>query len=59
MSTEIISSETVATVSLADAAKDEAAFAKKLGHSFVDYGFAIIRDHGIDQDLIDRHKNRR
>ena len=27
---------------------------RSLGQSFVDYGFAIVRDHGIPQDLIDR-----
>ena len=30
------------------------AFADELGHSFEEYGFAIVRDHGIPQDLIDR-----
>lgn len=28
--------------------------AAELGQSFEDYGFAVIRDHGIPQDLIDR-----
>lgn len=28
--------------------------AAELGKSFEDYGFAVIRDHGIPQDLIDR-----
>ena len=28
--------------------------AEELGKSFEDYGFAVIRDHGIPQDLIDR-----
>ncbi len=26
----------------------------ELGHSFAEFGFAIVRDHGIPQDLIDR-----
>ena len=28
--------------------------AEEIGRSFEDYGFAVIRDHGIPQDLIDR-----
>lgn len=52
--TDVITSDTVASVSLADADKDPKAFAEELGNSFVEYGFAIIRDHGIPQDLIDR-----
>jgi isopenicillin N synthase-like dioxygenase len=52
--TEIITSDSVASVSLRDADRDPDAFSQELGHSFVDYGFAIIRDHGIPQDLIDR-----
>lgn len=51
---EIISSEKIASVSLTDADRDPHAFAGELGRSFVEYGFAIIRDHGIPQDLIDR-----
>lgn len=54
MTTDAITSDTVATVSLADYDKDPARFADELGHSFVDYGFAIVRDHGIPQDLIDQ-----
>ena len=30
------------------------AFAKALGQSFRETGFAVITDHGLDQDLIDR-----
>src|SRR5215208_5244393 len=40
----------VASVSLSDADRD--AFAEKLGHSFEEYGFAIIADHGIPDALI-------
>jgi isopenicillin N synthase-like dioxygenase len=54
MTTDSITSDSVASVSLANADSDPAAFADELGHSFVDYGFAIIRDHGIPQPLIDR-----
>jgi isopenicillin N synthase-like dioxygenase len=50
--TDMITSDSVASVSLKDA--DNPEFHKELGESFVDYGFAIIRDHGIPQDLIDR-----
>ena len=52
--TDILTSDTIASVSLADADKDPQGFANELGRSFVDYGFAVIRDHGIPQDLIDR-----
>ena len=52
--TDIITSDSVASVSLRDADRDPAAFAQELGQSFVDYGFAIVRDHGISQELIDR-----
>ena len=53
MTTDTITSDTVATVSLADYERDPAEFAKQLGDSFVTYGFAIVRDHGIPQALID------
>jgi isopenicillin N synthase-like dioxygenase len=52
--TDVITSDNVASVSLADADRDPAAFADELGNSFVEYGFAIVRDHGIPQGLIDR-----
>ena len=52
--TDILTSDTVASVSLDDADRNPTAFAEELGASFVDYGFAIVRDHGIPQDLIDR-----
>jgi isopenicillin N synthase-like dioxygenase len=52
--TDVLTSDTIASVSLADADKDPKAFADELGSSFVDYGFAIVRDHGIPQDLIHR-----
>lgn len=41
----------IATVSLARPLED---VASELGRSFEDYGFAVVRDHGIPQDLIDR-----
>ena len=51
--TDLITSDSVASVSLADADKHPEAFSDELGNSFVEYGFAIIRDHGIPQRLID------
>ena len=48
----IITSDTVASVSLDNA--EDPAFAQALGDSFVTFGFAILRDHGIPQELIER-----
>lgn len=44
----------VASVSLADFARDRDGFAQALGHSFERYGFAIVSNHGIPADLIAR-----
>jgi isopenicillin N synthase-like dioxygenase len=44
----------IASVSLKDAERDPQSFAEKLGRSFEDYGFAIIADHGIPEELIHR-----
>jgi isopenicillin N synthase-like dioxygenase len=44
----------IASVSLADAQRDPDAFAEKLGRSFEEFGFAVIADHGIPDDLIAR-----
>ena len=52
--TDVITSDHIASVSLPDADRDPQGFARELGTSFVEYGFAIVRDHGIPQDLIDR-----
>ena len=52
--TDVITSDHIASVSLKDADRDPKAFSDELGQSFVDYGFAIVRDHGIPQHLIDR-----
>jgi isopenicillin N synthase-like dioxygenase len=41
-------------VSLADQAADPDAFARDFGEAFQRYGFAIVRDHGIDDALIAR-----
>ena len=48
-----ITADHIASVSLTEADRDPQAFAGKLGRSFEEYGFAIIADHGIPQDLID------
>jgi isopenicillin N synthase-like dioxygenase len=44
----------VPLVSLADQAGDPAGFAAALGGSFERFGFAMVSDHGIPQELIDR-----
>ena len=49
-----ITADDIASVSLKDADRDPSAFAQKLGRSFEDYGFAIIADHGIPDELIRR-----
>ena len=54
MSNDVITSDKVATVSLADAETNPDKLSHDLGTSFVEYGFAIVKDHGIPQDLIDR-----
>jgi len=41
----------IASVSLARPLED---IADRLGHSFAEYGFAVVRDHGIDAALIER-----
>jgi len=48
---DIQSADGIATVSLSQPLED---IADELGRSFAEYGFAVIRDHGIAQDLIDR-----
>src|SRR6188508_3625476 len=45
---------TVASVSLAASETDPEGFAAELGESFERYGFAIISDHGIPDELIHR-----
>lgn len=44
----------IASVSLEDADRDPDRFSQDLGRSFEDYGFAIIADHGIPDELIRR-----
>ncbi len=47
-----VAADHIASVSLPDSDRDPEAFARKLGQSFEDYGFAIIADHGIPDALI-------
>jgi isopenicillin N synthase-like dioxygenase len=49
-----ITADHIASVSLKDADRNPDEFAQKLGRSFEDYGFAIISDHGIPDELIHR-----
>ena len=44
----------IASVSLVESDRDPQGFANELGRSFEDYGFAIIADHGIPDELIHR-----
>jgi isopenicillin N synthase-like dioxygenase len=48
----------IASVSLRDAERDRDAFAQKIGRSFEEYGFAIIADHGISDELIRRAEDK-
>jgi len=47
-----LTADRIASVSLNDADRNPDVFAEKLGRSFEDYGFAIIADHGIPDELI-------
>lgn len=53
-----ISVDDIASVSLKDADLYPEAFARKLGRSFEEYGFAIIADHCIPQELIGRAEDK-
>lgn len=46
--------DSIASVSLLGADRDPDGFAQKLGRSFEEYGFAIVADHGVPDDLIRR-----
>ena len=50
----ITTADNIASVSLKDADSDPQGFAQKLGRSFEEYGFAVLADHGVPQDLIER-----
>ena len=49
-----ITADHIASVSLTDADRNPDAFAQALGRSFEEYGFAVIADHGIPDELIHR-----
>ncbi|MEM1053550.1 MAG: 2-oxoglutarate and iron-dependent oxygenase domain-containing protein [Pseudomonadota bacterium] len=49
--TDTATTTDIASVSLAQPPQD---IAEELGHSFAEYGFAVVRDHGISQELIER-----
>jgi len=53
-----ITADNIASVSLKDADRDPDGFAEKLGRSFEEYGFAIIADHGIPDELIHRAEDK-
>lgn len=53
-----ITADDIASVSLRDADDDPDGFAQKLGRSFEEYGFAIIADHGIPEELIRRAEDK-
>lgn len=44
----------IPALSLADQASDPDGFAQRFGQSFQRFGFAVVRDHGIPQPLIER-----
>jgi isopenicillin N synthase-like dioxygenase len=52
--TETITADDIASVSLIDAERDPQGFSDKLGRSFEEYGFAVLADHGIPDDMIQR-----
>ena len=54
MTTDTLTADNIASVSLTEADRDRDAFAQKLGRSFEEYGFAVLSDHGVPQALIDR-----
>src|SRR6476659_1143299 len=53
-----ITADNIASVSLKDADRDPEGFAQKLGRSFEEYGFAIIADHSIPDELIHRAEDK-
>jgi isopenicillin N synthase-like dioxygenase len=50
----ITNADNIASVSLKEADSNPQGFAQKLGRSFEEYGFAVLADHGVPQELIDR-----
>ena len=53
-----LTTDHIASVSLTDATRDPDAFAEQLGRSFEEYGFAVIGDHGITDELIHRAEDK-
>lgn len=49
--------EALPALSMRDRAVDPAGFARALGESYAAFGFAIVRDHGLDKAAIDRALN--
>ncbi len=45
---------TLSTLPVLSLADDAASFSKAIGDSFKSYGFALVKDHGIDPALIDK-----
>ncbi|MCR9128363.1 MAG: isopenicillin N synthase family oxygenase [Alphaproteobacteria bacterium] len=52
--TDTLSPDILEPVSFARATSDPDGFARDLGRSFREIGFAVVSDHGIDQSVIDR-----
>ena len=52
------SSYKIASVSLREGEESPDEFARKIGQSFEDYGFAIVSDHGIHEELIGRAEDK-
>jgi isopenicillin N synthase-like dioxygenase len=46
--------DTLPALSLRDRRTDPAGFAQAMGQSYARFGFAIVRDHGLDTNVIDR-----
>ena len=53
-----LASDKIASLSLEEAQENPDEFARKLGSSFEDYGFAIVADHGIPDELIKRAEDK-
>lgn len=53
-----LASDPIASVSLEDAKENRHEFARKIGRSFEDYGFAIVAGHGIPGELIKRAEDK-
>jgi isopenicillin N synthase-like dioxygenase len=54
MTDTLTRADAVMPVSMTRFDADFAGFARDLGASFERYGFAVVADHGLDQDLLDR-----